>query len=190
MANRKKELHRKIEVYEEFAAFKGGVEDDEGHLIGSDWIYLPQWRARVGHVDKWGNVKLGPKYGPSLSNFEREITKHNESTGGGGLWDPEEASKRHECISLVTGEVTKEKQSADVLRYDSAEMDAFVTRHSANIPPRELEVYFAYWRDGLSLGRVAAKLGMTKKYVGVVLLRLRNRMKSLRRSLLASILSA
>lgn len=141
------------------------ADDEFEDFLERHVLFMPPWRERL-HADR-----LGPWYGPHTeAAFERALRSHRESTAGGGLWDPEE--ERDMSPALATREA-----NAIAERYDAAKMRAFVERHNDQIPIRELEVYFAFYRDRLSKGDTARRMGVSKGTVKCLLVRLRRRSK-------------
>jgi hypothetical protein len=138
------------------------VGDGGGRL---DLDYLPPWR------DVLPSGELGPEFGPRvLSEYERLLTEHEQSTAGGGLWDPHEAAR----VSPARRRVRR----ITMTRPDAEEMSAWMRSRSHTIPARELEVYSAYWVDGLSIAVTARRLRMQASTVAGIVSRLRARVRA------------
>jgi DNA-binding CsgD family transcriptional regulator len=150
----------RAEVEREFSA--------EPTLWDHHLMFLPPWRERM-QADK-----LGPWFGPATQGgYDRMLASFDETREAGSLWDRE-----------TEVEMDPEKDSRDrarmVQRYDAEKMRRYVERQSAHISAMELEVYFAFYRDGMSKGAIAARHGISKKTVENHLLNLRRRMRSYR----------
>ncbi len=169
---------------------------------GDDWpasehaLYMPPWREALGK-------ELGPEYGPRTQGaFDRQVTSFEQSTAGGGLWDPEEAERMN---------MTAEQQQArnarrEEERHDAEKMRRFVERyrdqvhHEGRIKPladvpqadrgtrrappvlsnREVEVYVMFYVDRMSKGAIGRHLGTSKQTVSNQLLGLKKKMKTIR----------
>lgn len=127
-------------------------------------MFQAPWRDLIGVRDD-GKLSHGPWYGPrNPEAWNRQMAEYKQSTSGGGLWDREQDPR---------GAWVK-KQSQ---RYDHEKMSAFVEKNSRRIPMRELEVYYAYYRDMMGKGSVARLIGVSVATVEVTLRSLRHRMK-------------
>lgn len=140
----------------------------EEDFLASHRLYTPPWRERLA------DSRLSPEYGPtSEAAYERELEMHVTSTAGGGLWDTEVAIQMDP--KLQAAEVKR-----GVERYDAERVHRYVRLHSAEVAMRELEVYFAFYRDGLSRGQAARHIGISRQQVTECLGRLRRRARAMR----------
>lgn len=148
------------EVLEEFA---------ERASIADEFLYAPPWS------EKLIGGRLGPEYGPNgKGQYEKMLSEYAQSKPAGGLWDREtEMESNPKAAARETSRV--------VQRYDAEKMQRFVERHSHEIPERELEVYFLFYRDLKSKGSIARELRtrdgrpLSKRTVEVHLTNLRRR---------------
>lgn len=153
--------------------------------VPPDWMLAPPWRDVVvdrGLDDAWLPVReprviLGPEYGPTTeAGYVRELESYRERPGGDAFWDREEASMQAEAQPRAP----TARQQQD--RYDADDMAVFVTRRSArgDLPLGELRVWILYWREGLSVGEVARRLGRARTSVDTWIRRLRKRLRDAR----------
>ena len=97
-------------------------------------------------------------YGPrDVIAMVRETAEYRASTGGGGLWDPDEEGRMHPrtCDAIT--------RAAE--RFDHEKMRRYVRHHSHELSTRLLEVYALYYESRWSRGRVARELGLSKRTV-------------------------
>lgn len=155
---RLRERVRKAEVAREF----NQAQDDSSEWPAAEHAaYMSPWR------EKDARGYLGPWYGPMTeSAYEREMRAYQDTREAGALWDLEEAAKmgaRRESARIVS----------DGQRYDEAAVSRYVRVH--DVREDEKRVYYAFWVDGLSVGRTARKLGMAHTAVSSMVRRLRLR---------------
>lgn len=147
------------------------MEREDEHVLArdrddsADWcshvFFCPPWRERLS------DGRLGPEYGPlTPDEWERQWGHYNESFHGLGLWDFSEDKRE-----------AKREERRMVERYDARRMDKFMRRQSHEVPTRECEVYALFYGDGLSMSRVARRLGTSKKTAEGHLLALRRRLR-------------
>ena len=116
-------------------------QEDGAWDVTEKWMaYYPPWRERL--IDG----RLGPEYGPTKAEFERQYKDYRDSHRGMGLWDHEEG----------TGKRCKKPS----VRCDFAQVRRYVERNSPDISIRTLSVYCRYWVDGRSIRQTAAMLEM------------------------------
>lgn len=162
----------RAEVATEFA------EEQAKHQRQLRDIYAPPWNDRIAR-DEGGNYFL-VEFGPaSPSTYEERIREWKQSPAGGGLYDhthkdsPEQLSPRRR----------RQELTRKVERADADAMRAFVEHPASRHPRRELEVYLAYYREGLSASQTAQYLSTSAAPLGVesvreYLSRLRRRMRA------------
>lgn len=113
-------------------------------------IYMPEWR------DIMPDGSLGPWFGPRTpGEYDAEIDRYQMGTGGGGLWDYEVAPDRR--------------------RRNREDLERLRTINLAELPRRELEVFYAYFVDGRSAGNTARELGIARDTVKSLIARVRAR---------------
>lgn len=161
-------LGRKLAVLEELAAAQrrpavrqlDGVTRD---VVAEHAILMPPWRDRHPVTGE-----LGPWYGPlTEAAFERQLQRHEDSIEGGGLWDF--AEDVHE-------QALRRRLHAE--RQDAEDMIAFAATHWLVLPPREQQVFQAYYLEQHTIGVCAKRLGIAKASARSVLQSLRNRMSA------------
>ena len=125
---------------------------DPSEVWDAAHVYLPPWRDSLpdGTTSAWA---YGPRDAIALA---RETAEYRASTGGGGLWDPDEEGRMHPraCDAITTTE-----------RFDHAKVRRFVRHHSHELSTRLLEVYALYYESRWSRGRVARELRISKRTV-------------------------
>ena len=117
-------------------------------------ILHPPWRDVLG-VTPTHRILYSPPYGPQTAGaFLRETQDHLESRAGGGLWDEDEATKQRSTRM-------SRRQLVAAERYDAAEIAAYVTARGRALPKQQLEVYYSFFVNRLSLRCIAHLMGLT-----------------------------
>lgn len=159
--SRSERLRDRIRQAEVKRLFAEGQDDSAEWPAAEHAAYMAPWRETDtrGHLSPW--------YGPMTeSAYEREMRTYQDTREAGSLWDVEEAARygsRREALRVV-----REGQ-----RYDELAVAKYVRTH--DLREDERRVYYAFWVDGMSVGRIAMKLGMAHTAVSSVVRRLRLR---------------
>jgi hypothetical protein len=147
-----------------------------GEAEDTDWspadhaLYLAPWR------DQLVDGSLGPWHGPTTeSRYNEQVRRFEDECRGGigspSLWDQQEFERLHSTRSST------KKATRAALRADHDVIARMVRRQGDELPRRELEVYYAYWRDALSVKQAATRLGVQEQTVEGWIKALRKRAK-------------
>ena len=157
---------RQVDILEAFAerAQSQGTRFEEDFLE-SHALYMPPWRERT--LDG----ELGPCFGPrTAAAYDRAREEYAQSTAGGGLWDSTAELQSNQRAATRAG-------VAKCQRIDAEQVQHWVNRHSHEISMRHLEAYFAFYRDGMSIGQTARCMGIARETARSYLKDLRRRMR-------------
>jgi hypothetical protein len=152
---RTRENIRRAEVMREFGESDADEWDAADHAL-----YLAPWRDLL--VD--GN--LGPWYGPTTeSRYNEQVRRFDEECrggiGSGSLWDQSAYESMHSTRSS-TKKATRQALRSDI---DAVARVVHSLVLMKNPPKREIDVFYAYWRDGLSVRQTAVRLGVGEQSV-------------------------
>jgi hypothetical protein len=133
-----------------------------------DWVsetakYLAPYR------DRYPDGSLSPWFGPmNESAYETRVREYEESTAGGGLWDPEEEARMGVRRAAL-------RQAKRRVRDHVEAVVRWVERHGHELSHRHQAVATAVFKDGLGVRRAASRVGMHWRAVEQVVRELRDR---------------
>ncbi len=150
-------------------------EASEWDSIVDHAILHPPWRDRLG-VTPALRVMYSPAYGPRTAGaFLRETDEFLESRAGGGLWDEGEANQGRRPTRMRRREVVAAE------RYDADEIGAYVQRRAKALPKQQVEVYYAFFVNRLSLRCIAHQMEVSVHTVRAHIWALRKAAKNVKR---------
>jgi hypothetical protein len=155
LLERTRENIRRAEVMREF-----GEQDADEWDAAEHALYLAPWR------DQLVDGTLGPWHGPTTeSRYNEQVRRFDEECrggiGSGSLWDSGIYESMHSTRSS-TKKATRQALRSDI------DAVAEVVRWLGFLPKppkREIDVFYAYWRDGLSVRQTAVRLGIGEQSV-------------------------
>lgn len=153
-----KDQRRQIEIAEQFAEPKGmSAEEHLGSFVSAHSIFSPPWREFV-------NGELGPVYGPRKRHIYLALKeRYLADVASGGLWDHARADAENP------------RRSQRWLK-DRDDRDYILAILSPNdMPMKELEVFYLYFRDLTDLRRTAIYSNLSEGSVRSLIARIRTR---------------
>jgi hypothetical protein len=134
-------------------------------------LYMPPWSD---HFAGAGAVEYGPR---TASAYQRRLLDYDQegrgNIGSPSLWDRELAGNQ---VRMATSSV--ERKDADVFERRIGVL-------ASSMPRRELEAAAMFWRDRMSVGRIAAVMGVARPTVRTWISRTRERLVVAREQLQA-----
>lgn len=131
-------------------------------------MFLPPWRE---HFASSAPVEYGPR---TALAYQRRIHEHeNERRGAidsGSLYDVE-----------LEAESSKRMPARNVERHDAERFEARIGVLAPTLPKRELQAAVHFWRDGLSVSRIATSMQVAKATVRTWIKRVRDRLERTKR---------
>lgn len=157
--SRSQRLRDKVRNAEVKRLFAEQQDDSSEWPAAEHALLMSPWREKRTSGD------LGPWYGPPTeSAYEREMRAYQDTRESGSLWDEEEAAK-------YGARAEASRIARTTARYDIIAVRKYVRAN--DVTPTELKVFYAFWEDELSVGRVATKLGLVHTNVAGIVRRLR-----------------
>jgi hypothetical protein len=153
LLERTRENIRRAEVMREF-----GEQDADEWDAAEHALYLAPWR------DMLVDGTLGPWHGPTTeSRYNEQMRRFDEECrggiGSGSLWDAEEHERMHSTRSST------KKATMRAMRSDVELITALIRARGDGLPRRELDVYWSYWVDSMSVRQTAVRLGVGEQSV-------------------------
>lgn len=159
--SRSERLRERVRQAEVARLFKEQQDDSSEWPAAEHAAYMSPWR------DTLPDGRLGPWYGPMTeSAYEREMTAYQDTREAGSLWDVEEAAR-------YGSRKDANRLARDGRRYDEEAVTKYM--RTREVREDERRVYYAFWVNGLSVGRAALALGMAHTAVQSIVRRLRLR---------------
>lgn len=143
---------------------QGAHEYEAGEWSASEHaMYMPPW---ADHPPGCGAVEYGPRtasaYARKLVEYDHE---HRGAIGSASLWDRELAAAHH--VQMPAGQVERKDGELFERRFPVL---------AAELPRRELEAASMFWRDRVSVGRIAKAMGVATATVRTWISRTRERL--------------
>jgi hypothetical protein len=153
LLERTRENIRRAEVMREF-----GEQDADEWDAAEHALDLAPWR------DQLVDGTLGPWHGPTTeSRYNEQMRRFDEECrggiGSGSLWDAEEHERMHSTRSST------KKATMRAMRSDVELITALIRARGDGLPRRELDVYWSYWVDSMSVRQTAVRLGVGEQSV-------------------------
>lgn len=156
---------------------KQEVESYEPEIDYDHANLLPPWRELLP------DGRLSPWYGPmTQGGYTAAIKDYQETREAGSLFDNDTDAETRVAADPDYADKQAARYRRSEPRYDHAKMSNYVERCSHEIPMRELEVYFNYYRDLRSKGETARLMGVSANTFKALLGSLRHRMRDARSS--------